>query len=140
MANIDITVQSFLKSGRRVVITIDESSTVAQLKTAISNEENVDTSIMDLYFGGTKLEDTDVLQNVNIGTGSYVNSSNNISGLSTKEAKQVAYLTLASAIRAFDGNPRSTYDLSLLPTKYVGNDVVDNPNVGGLVAGRPWTE
>ena len=33
----------------------------------------------------------------------------------------------------------NTLDINLLPTKYSGNTVVDNANVGGLQAGRPWT-
>ena len=35
---------------------------------------------------------------------------------------------------------RGTYNLTLLPTQYNDNDIVDNANVGGLVVGRPWIE
>lgn len=65
-------------------------------------------------------------------------AANGISTLSTKEAKQKAKLDLAAAKRAADGNPRATYDITELPTQYSGNDIVDNPNVGGLIPGRPW--
>ncbi len=39
---------------------------------------------------------------------------------------------------------RNVYDITQLPTQYTSgdndtNDVTDNPNVGGLVYGRPWT-
>ena len=34
---------------------------------------------------------------------------------------------------------RGTYDITQLPTQYDGNAIIDNPNVGGLVVGRPWT-
>ena len=64
---------------------------------------------------------------------------NGISTLPTKEARQKAKLDLAAAKRAADGNPRATYDITQLPTQYDNNDVVDNPNTGGLVQGRPWT-
>lgn len=64
-------------------------------------------------------------------------AQNGISTLSTKQAKQVAKLDLAAADRTADGNPRATYDITLLPTQYSGNVIVDNP--GTLVAGRPWT-
>lgn len=82
---------------------------------------------------------------------------NGISTLSSKQARQVAKLTIAQAKRrgqivantgAISGSANSsqpfyrtlnTYDLTLLPTQYSGNVVVDNPNVGGLVQGRPWT-
>jgi hypothetical protein len=65
-------------------------------------------------------------------------SANGISTLVSKELKQKAKLDLAATNRAADGNPRATYDLTLLPTQYNGNVIIDNPNAGGLVAGRPW--
>ena len=64
--------------------------------------------------------------------------ANGISDLATKELRQKAKLDLAASERAADGNPRSTYDITLLPTQYDNNDLVDNPNTGGLVDGRPW--
>ena len=67
-------------------------------------------------------------------------SANGISTLATKELKQKAKLNLAAAKRAADGNPRATYDLTLLPTQYNDNAVVDNANTAGLVTGRPWLE
>jgi hypothetical protein len=33
---------------------------------------------------------------------------------------------------------RNAYDITELPTQYSGGTVVDNPNVNGLVEGRPW--
>ena len=66
-------------------------------------------------------------------------SANGISTLATKELKQKAKLNLAAADRAAVGNPRATYDITQLPTQYDDNTVVDNPNVGGLITGRPWT-
>lgn len=33
---------------------------------------------------------------------------------------------------------KHTYDITRLPTQYSGNLVVNNPNVGGLAASRPW--
>lgn len=65
---------------------------------------------------------------------------NGISTLSSKELKQKAKLNLAAANRDTDGNPRAIYDITLLPTQYSGNVVVDNPNPDGLVSGRPWVE
>lgn len=65
-------------------------------------------------------------------------AANGISTLSTKQLKQVAKLDLAAIDRTNSNNPRSTYDITKLPTQYSGNSVVDNPNVGGLVSGRPW--
>ena len=60
-------------------------------------------------------------------------SKNGIAWLPTKEQRQIAKLELAAAKRG------QSYDRDLLPTKYVGNDVVNNPNPGGLQPQRPWT-
>lgn len=66
-------------------------------------------------------------------------SANGISTLVSKELKQIAKLDLASTDRSADGNPRSTYNINLLPTRYVGNTIVDNVADGNvLVLGRPW--
>jgi len=70
-------------------------------------------------------------------------AENGISTLATKRQRQIAKLDLAAADRAAAENPRSTYDITQLPTVYaVGNNdtnaVVDNPNTGGLIVGRPW--
>ena len=67
-------------------------------------------------------------------------AANGISELATKELRQKAKLDLAAAKRAADGNPRATYDITLLPTQYNDNAIIDNPNAGGLVQGRPWIE
>lgn len=65
-------------------------------------------------------------------------AANGISTLATKELKQKAKLDLAAIDRAAVGNPRSTYDISQLPTQYNNNSIIDNPNTGGLTLGRPW--
>lgn len=67
-------------------------------------------------------------------------SGNGISTLATKELRQKAKLDLAAAKRATDGNDRATYDITLLPTQYNDDAVINNPNPGGLVIGRPWIE
>lgn len=56
----------------------------------------------------------------------------------TKEQKQIAKLNAAKAKRIAQGDAGANYDINLLPTKYSGDDIVDNPNVGGLQPGRPW--
>jgi hypothetical protein len=67
-------------------------------------------------------------------------SANGISTLATKELRQKAKLDLAASERAADSNARATYDITLLPTQYNDNDIINNPNVGGLIVGRPWIE
>lgn len=89
-------------------------------------------------------------------------SLNGISTSTYKADRQTAKLSIAKAKRegrtvADDGTVtgsintttpyyrnRNTLDITQLPTVYstssnVTKDVVDNPNVGGLVYGRPWT-
>jgi len=60
-------------------------------------------------------------------------ASNGISTLATKELRQIAKLDLAAAKRG------ESYDIDLLPTKYDGNSIINNPNPGGLQPHRPWT-
>jgi hypothetical protein len=67
-------------------------------------------------------------------------AANGISTLATKELRQKAKLDLAALDRAAVGNPRATYDITLLPTQYNNNEIINNPNIGGLVPGRPWIE
>jgi hypothetical protein len=67
-------------------------------------------------------------------------SLNGIAHLPTREERQAAKLALAAANRAADGNARATLDLTLLPTQFDGDDTIDNPNIGGLVEGRPWID
>lgn len=87
----------------------------------------------------------------------YIMSANGISTLSSKQLKQEGKLAIAEAKRqgytvlidgTWSGNANvaqpfyrtlNTANISLLPTKYVGNVVVDNTADGNvLVQGRPW--
>jgi len=65
-------------------------------------------------------------------------AQNGISTLGTKQAKQAAKLSTASTKRAARGR-RSTLVIGQLPTTYSSNVLINNPNTGGLVTGRPWT-
>jgi hypothetical protein len=84
-------------------------------------------------------------------------AANGISELATKALRQVAKLNIAQAKRqgkivATDGTItgsvdstknyyryNNTYNINDLPTKYTGNLITDNANVGGLKTARPWT-
>ena len=138
MANITISVQSLLNSAEYDSYTIDNGQTVNQLKTAIQVATGVDPAWYDLVFANTVLIGTTTLLAAGIVNGSVIRSANTISRLPTLEDRQVAKLNLASLDRASSGNPRDTYDITELPTKYVGNTVVDNPHPTGLIEGRPW--
>lgn len=69
-------------------------------------------------------------------------AANGISTLTTKEDRQIAKLELAQTKRQQTGTTGYRdlryYDRDLLPTKYVGNDIVQNLHPEGLVTGRPW--
>jgi GLEYA domain len=74
-------------------------------------------------------------------------AANGISTLSTKEARQKAKLDLAQTKRQAGGDTtkpyyriNNTYDITALPTQYVGNTVYNNPNTNGLLQGRPWVD
>ena len=71
-------------------------------------------------------------------------SANGISRLEFKRQRQEAKLALAASVRAATGR-RATLDISQLPSVYAPgnndtNSLVDNPNTGGLIKGRPWTD
>jgi hypothetical protein len=66
-------------------------------------------------------------------------SANGIAHLATKELRQKAKLALATTDRAAT-NRRAGLDITELPTQYTGDAITDNPNVGGLVVGRPWVD
>jgi len=66
-------------------------------------------------------------------------------GQADKATRQLAKLELAQLRRQAGGDTSSTfyrahniYDITQLPTQYDGNDIIDNPNEGGLIEGRPW--
>lgn len=149
MANVTLTVQSFLNSATNLSITIDNALTIAQLKTAINTAEGTPTIIMDLFFGSTKLVNATTIAASGLITGTYIKTSNNLTedGLWTKQQRQDYKLQLAQLRRQAGGDSNqpyyrggNIYDLTSLPNTY--NDNVpgadDNPNTGGLIQGRPW--
>lgn len=68
---------------------------------------------------------------------------NGISTLATKQLRQEAKLELAKTKRQAGGDHthpayrvNNDYDINKLPTKYVDDEVVNNP--GSLEPSRPW--
>jgi small subunit ribosomal protein S27Ae len=127
-----IFVQSFLNSARILTIEIEPFDSIESLKAKIQDEDGISTDLMKLYFNGELLEEGRTLSDYNIQQNSYINTSNTISTLATRELRQKAKLDLAVAKRGEE------YDINKLPTKYSGNAVVDNANAGGLQERRPW--
>jgi hypothetical protein len=140
MANITFTVQSLVNTAVYDSYTIDNGQTVNQLKTAINAARGYDSAWYDIVFGDAILSGSATLAASGIVAGSAVRTHNKIAHLDTREQRQKAKLDLAQIDRAYSSNPRSTVDLTTLPTLFDDDDIVDNPNIGGLVAGRPWIE
>ena len=84
------------------------------------------------------MDDANTLASYGITSGSQIRCVNKISRLPTFEARQHAKLDLAAMDRLDSGNARHDYDISELPTQYSGDDIINNPNIGGLILGRPW--
>ena len=138
MATITISVQSLLNSAIYDSYSIDDGQTVDQLKTLIQSTTGVDPAWYNIVVNSEVASGSATLVSLGIVNGSILRSANIISRLPTLEDRQVAKLNLAALDRAYASNPRDTYDIDELPTKYVGNTVVDNPNPDGLIEGRPW--
>lgn len=139
MANITITVQSLLNTAVYDSYTIDNGQTINQLKTAINSAQGFDSSWYNIVLNQHVVSGSATLASLGIATGTVLRTANIIDRLATKELRQQAKLDLSELDRAADGNPRSTYDITELPTQYSGNTIVDNPQPAGLILGRPWT-
>ena len=131
-------------SGVKDSVTVALTITIDQLITAIAADESLPTDYYKISaLRNPVLNDTtygdssSTLTDIGIVDGDVILCTPNQVG--TKQDRQIQKLEIAAKARAADSNPRATYDITQLPTQYSGNAVVDNPNVGGLVEGRPWT-
>lgn len=138
MANITITVQSLLNTAVYDSYTIDNGQTVNQLKTVINLATGFDSAWYNVVLNQTVVSGTATLISLGIVSGTRLRTANVINRLATKELRQKAKLDLAALDRTAAANPRSTYDITELPTQYSGNNIVDNPQPDGLILGRPW--
>lgn len=139
MASITISVQSLLDSARFDTYTIDDGITVLVFKENINYTTSVDQDWYDLVFNNTILNDANTLASYSITNGSTLYSANIIATLATKQDRQIAKLNLASLNRIASNYANTTYDITLLPSQYIGNDPIPNPHPDGLILGRPWT-
>jgi hypothetical protein len=138
MAIIAVQVQSLLNAALYDTYVTSDTVTVQTLKTYIYANTSVSAAWYELSFNGNTLANANTLASYGIGN-VQVRSANRIGHLETREDRQRAKLDLAALDRTASGNPRDTYDITELPTQYSGNTVVDNPNLGGLIVGRPWS-
>jgi Interleukin-like EMT inducer len=145
MASIDLTYKG-LTGAYGSITGFDDTTTIDDLIIAIAADEGLDTN----YYTISKLGDpsntisitygdsTTAIADLGFVEGDAVLCTPNQVG--TKEDRQIQKLKIAAATRVADSNARATYDITLLPTKYDGNNIVNNPNASGLIIGRPWIE
>jgi hypothetical protein len=128
---------------KKGTVTVNLTVTIDQLITAIATDEVLateyytvsslyDPSKSSLTFG----DSSTTLTQLGLVDGGTVLCTTNQVG--SKQERQVAKLAIAGKKRSLTSRI-STLTIDNLPTKYTGNAVTDNANVGGLVAGRPWS-
>ena len=138
MATITITVQSLLNAGQFDTYTVSDGITVATLKTTINSATGTDSSWYNINFNEEVLADGNTLASYGIVNGSVLGTGNLIGRLPTLQDRQLAKLDLAALDRTAAGNPYDVYDITELPSQYIGNISTPNPHPGGLLLGRPW--
>jgi hypothetical protein len=138
MATINITVQSLTNTAVYEAQTVDTAGTIGELKTAMETNFSYSATWFDLVFNDEILDTAQTIGSYGIVEGSALRTHNKISDLATRQLRQEAKLALATLDRA-ESNKRYILTIDDLPTKYSGDTIVDNPNTGGLVLGRPWS-
>ena len=121
MANITISVQSLLNAGQFDSYTVSDGITVATLKNTINVATGTSSSWYNLNFNAQVLLDTSTLVSYGITDGSTLYSGNLLARLPTLQDRQVAKLNLATLNRTQEGNPYDVYDITELPSQYIGN-------------------
>ena len=137
MALIDLTYKG-LTGAYGSITGFDDTTTIDDLITAIAADEGLDTN----FYTISKIEDpADTLSIV------YGDSTSSVASLGIIDGDTILCTTNQNGSREFRQKQKldiaavkrsDTYDITQLPTKYSGNTLVDNANVGGLVARRPW--
>lgn len=137
MTSINLTYKG-LTGAYGSITGFDDTTTIDDLIAAIAADEGLDSN----YYTISKIDDpsgtlsitygdsTSSVASLGIANGDTILCTPNQMG--TKEARQVQKLDISSVKR------NESYDRDKLPTKYVGNAVVDNSNTNGLEQRRPW--
>ena len=129
--------------SKRGSVTVAMTVTIDQLITAIATDEGLSTeyytvsSVIDPSKSSLTYGDSSTtLTQLGLVDGGTVLCTTNQRG--SKQERQVSKLAIAGKKRLLTSRP-STLTINNLPTKYTGNAVTNNANVGGLVPGRPWS-
>src|SRR6056300_1483681 len=148
VANINIQYKGL--TGLLNALTIDSATqTMANLHDALPIYEGLDSAYygrVSIHKNGTVKDSTDdsgtTLFNAGIRAGDIITVSAD-RNQATRQKSQEMTLDIAQAKRSVVGQPYSrtlnTYDVTTLPTRYVGDTVTDNTGDGDvLTQGRPW--
>ena len=124
-------------------VTVAMTVTIDQLITAIASDEVLATEYYTVSsmndFSKSSLtygDSSTTLTQLGLVDGGTVLCTTNQTG--SRQERQVSKLAIAGKKRSLTSRT-STLTIDNLPTKYTGNDVTNNANVGGLVNGRPWS-
>lgn len=148
MANIDIKYKGL--TGLLHDLTIDNGQTMAQLRTAIIGDEGLDSAYygrVSIHKNGTVVDSTDSSSTTLVLAGIVADDIITVASdrnQASRQKSQEMTLDIAQAKRSIAGQPYTraldTYDVTTLPTRYVGDTVTDNTGDGGnLAQGRPWS-
>ena len=151
MASINIQYKGL--TGLLNNLTIDDGQTMAQLRTAIIADETLNSAYygrVSIHKNGLVKDSTDdsgtTLLNAGIVAGDIITVSADRNQAS-RQLSQEMMLDIAQLKKQAGGDTTkpyyrslNTYDVTILPTRYVNDTVTDNTGDGGdLTAGRPWT-
>ena len=151
MASINIKYKGL--TGLLNDLTIDDGQTMAQLRTAIIADETLNSAYygrVSIHKNGLVKDSTDdsgtTLLNAGIVAGDIITVASDRNQAS-KQLSQEMMLDIAQLKKQAGGDTTkpyyrslNTYDVTILPTRYVNDTVTDNTGDGGdLTAGRPWT-
>lgn len=153
----DIIYWGLTSTKGTVTIADTSTATIDDLISGVASDEGLPT---DYYQLSKSTDPSNTLSNIvgdstipptlddlGIGDGDTVYCTTAQDNL-TKEERQIQKLEIAQVKRQAGGDNTkdyyrvlNTYDETLLPDTYNGNDLGadDNANTGGLQSGRPWT-
>jgi hypothetical protein len=141
----DIYVQSFLNSATKLTISVNTTTTFAELAELVFAAEGTTSTIQQFYINNTEVDSSSTMAAYAVTTGTYVGSSNTIATIADKADRQIAKLELAQLRRQAGGNTTTNYyrtynvyDVDLLADKYTSNTTTVG-TTSTLVIHRPWT-
>ena len=150
MANIDIQYKGL--TGLLHDLTIDNGQTMSQLRTAIIADEGLNSAYygrVSIHKNGTVKDSTDFSATTLVNAGIVADDIITVSSERAQASKQLSQemmLDIAQLKKQAGGDTTKPYYRSLneydkteLPTQYVGDNVLNNPNSQGLLLGRPWS-